>query len=74
MSAAPKPMVMLQSVKLGAFALTEVSRLVRKELDQPTHPPLEKEYRQLLHVFAALERTDREVELRVVPAEEDLEP
>ena len=68
----PKPMVMVQSVILGEFALSELSRLLRVAAENKDEP-LQHEFWQLHLSLRALEHTGRNVELRVVPDAEDLE-
>jgi len=72
MSNAPKPMVMVQSVVLGEFAVNELSRLLKNAMDNKDEP-LQKEFIQLRMALRALENTGRKVELRVVPDAEDAE-
>ena len=72
MSNAPKPMVMVQSVVLGDYAVNELSRLLRVSAENKDEP-LKEEFWQLHMALRALERTGRKVELRVVPDEEDTE-
>lgn len=73
MSKAPNPMVFVKSVRLGKLAVSELVGLVRRELQKEENPPIEREFRQILHALSAFLLTDREVEIRVVPDEEDEE-
>lgn len=73
MSAAPKPMVFVKSVRLGEFVVSELLGLIKRELEREQKPALEKEWRQLRNVFNAFLLSEREVEIRVVPDEEDKE-
>ena len=69
---APKPMVMVQSVLLGEFTLSELSRLLRVAAENKDEP-LKEEFWQLHLSLRALEHTGRKVEIRVVPDAEDAE-
>lgn len=72
MSAEQKPMVMVRSVRLGEFAVCELSRLLRVAANYKDEP-LQVEFLQLHSALRALEHTGRTVELRVVPDDEDME-
>ena len=72
MSKEPKPIVMVQSIELGEFAVNELSHLLHRAMENKDEP-LRYEFQQLYMALRALENTGRKIELRVVPDEEDME-